>query len=183
MSFDIPLKNTILESKHFLAMGKSLWLYVYLLDKVTSIDEAGNGKVLGSKPLTYEKDISPVFPITRQTYYKWIAQLEEYPYIETVRTPHGISFKVLKAHKVFGGRSNKNLTSVESDVKKNYSDVKKSLHGSKQNLTSIYRQYKDNTKTIGKYVEKQQTRSTESEAKERIRQLLKAGELKKLKTN
>lgn len=181
MSFDIPLKNAILEPKHFSAMGKALWLYVFLLDKTTSIDKDGTGRVLGGKPLTYEKDIKPVFPITRQTYYKWLAQLEAYPYIVTTRTPHGISFRVLKVHKVFGGRSKQNLTSVKSDVKKSYSDVNKSLHGSKQNLTSIYRQYKDNTKTMDKFVEKQETRSTESEAKERIRAALKTRELKKLK--
>jgi hypothetical protein len=146
--FDISIKNELLEKKHFVAMGKAVWLYIFLVDKITSVDEKQVGTVLGGKPLVFEKDIHETFPITRQTYYKWIEQLEKYPYIETKRTPYGISFRVFKAHKVFGTRSKENVTSRS---KQNLtSGVNKTLHGCKQNLTSNIRQYKDNTKTIGK---------------------------------
>lgn len=168
MSFDISIKNTLLEPKHYMAMGKSVWLYLLLLDKVTVIDESGSGRVLGGKPLTFETDIHPIFPVTRQTYYKWIEQLEAYPYIQTIRTPRGISFRVLKAHKYFGVRRKENLTSYGKGSNINLtSGVNKTLHQRKQNLTSNIRQYKDNTKTKDEY-EKERKKAAQ------VRELLEA---------
>lgn len=105
--FDIEIKNNLLERKHFVAMGMSVWLYMWLIDRMTSIGEDGIGLVLGGKPIKYD-EIKKEFGISQSTYTRWIDQLEKYPYIKAIRTPYGISYRVFKAHKRFKKRIPKN---------------------------------------------------------------------------
>jgi hypothetical protein len=105
--FDIEIKNNLLERKHFVAMGMSVWLYMWLIDRMTSIGEDEIGLVLGGKPIKYD-EIKKEFGISQSTYTRWIDQLEKYPYIKAIRTPYGISYRVFKAHKRFKKRIPKN---------------------------------------------------------------------------
>ena len=72
-------------------------------------------------------------------------------------------------------------TSKKSDVPNLHSDVPHRTPRSAKYGTSNIRQYNDYTKTIGNVIEEKDHRGTASEAKERIRQLLKAGKYKELK--
>lgn len=98
--FDIEIKNNLLDPKHVQNMGQAVWLYMWLVDKMTSITEEGIGKVLGGKPIKYE-EVEVELGMSRNTYTRWIAKLLKYPYIETTLAPQGIVFRVLKAHKHF----------------------------------------------------------------------------------
>lgn len=98
--FGIEIKNHLLEPKHVENMGTAVWLYMYLIDKITSVNEDGVGKVLGGKPLKYS-EVKDELGISKDTYTRWIKKLEEYPYIESTLAPYGYSFKVLKAYKRF----------------------------------------------------------------------------------
>lgn len=98
--FGIEVKNTLLEGKHFRAMSGAIWLYIWLLDHITSVTEDGVGVVLGGKPITYD-EIEADLGISRDSYTRMIKRLEAYPYIQTRRTPYGISYNVVKAHKRF----------------------------------------------------------------------------------
>lgn len=102
--FGIYVKNDLLDPKHVLAMGKSVWLYLWLIDHMTSIGEDGVGKVLGGRPVKYEEIVAEL-GITSGVYTEWIQKLEDYPYVKTTRTPYGIVFKVFKAEKRFGKQS------------------------------------------------------------------------------
>lgn len=95
----IKIANGLLEPKHCLAMGESVWLYMWLQDKCTSINENGEGKVLGNKPIKYELDIRPSLGISRATYKRWINNLRDAGYIKTLRTPHGLCIVITKAKK------------------------------------------------------------------------------------
>lgn len=101
--FGIEIKNNLLEPKHVEAMGQSVWLYMWLIDKMTSINEEGLGKVLGGKPIKYS-EVKKELGVSQDTYTRWIQKLLEYPYITAVRTPYGIVFHVYKAYKKFGKR-------------------------------------------------------------------------------
>lgn len=105
--FLISIKNDLLEAKHVESMGASVWLYMYFLDKMTSVSEKGVGKVLGGKPITYIQ-INLDLGITERTYQRWVTMLRSAGYINTKRTPYGLVFSVNKAHKTFGNRSAKN---------------------------------------------------------------------------
>lgn len=102
--FTFEIKNNLLEPKHIEAMGIAIWLFMWLDDKVTRIDDGEVGWILGGKPIKYEQ-VKEELGISQRTYTRWIEQLVKYPYIKAIRTPHGISFRIYKAHKSFGKRS------------------------------------------------------------------------------
>ena len=158
--FGIYVKNNLLEPKHVEAMGESVWLYMWLLDKMTSVNENGLGKVLGGKPVTFEQ-IELELGISTRTYRRWVDKLRAAGYILTLRTPYGLSITVLKAEKIYGNkRSAKSGTSKKStpvrevpkvaqpDVPKTPSDASKVAHQNDKNGTSNKDNTVDNTKTI-----------------------------------
>ena len=103
--FGIYVKNDLLEPKHFKAIGQALWLYLWLLDKMTSISEDGVGKVLGGVPIKFEK-INSDLPMSPSSYTRYIKALEQAGYITALRTPYGHVFKITKAKKIFKNREN-----------------------------------------------------------------------------
>ena len=118
--FYITVKNGLLEPKHFKAMGGdrnigTVWLFLWLLDKMTIIDhEKGEGKVLGGKPIKFE-EIQADLGISLATYKRWLNMLRENGYIETTRTPYGLTITVFKAFKVFGQKSDRKLSGEPSE--------------------------------------------------------------------
>ena len=106
-------------------MKESVWLFMWFLDHMTSVDENGVGKVLGGKPIIFsEIDLG----ISDKTYRLWVKKLKQSGYINTIRTPHGLSIEVNKAKKRFG----------QSDRSK--------MSGDRSKMTDVYRQ--DNDKTV-----------------------------------
>lgn len=133
--FGIYIKNELLDPKHVECMGSSVWLYMWLLDHVTSIDEKGVGKVLGGKPVKYP-DIERELGVSADTYTRWIDKLLEYPYIIAIRTPYGISYRVLKTFKRFRknaerfrktSESNKDSAKPRNLIKTNTVDSNKDI--------------------------------------------------------
>jgi hypothetical protein len=122
--FGIEIKNNLLEPKHIKAMGNAVWLYMYLLDKVTSINEDQEGIVLGGKPIKFN-EIKDELGISQNTYTQWIDTLIEYPYIKATRTPFGYSFRIFKIHKRFTRNSDSQKTGTVIH-KKSDSDSQKS---------------------------------------------------------
>jgi hypothetical protein len=107
--FYIEITNNLLDPKHREAMKESVWLFMWLLDKMTSIDEQGIGKVLGGKPIKYE-EVKADLGISIRTYRRWIEQLKEKGYINLLRTPYGCVLTVNKARKRFGRSVNNGTT-------------------------------------------------------------------------
>jgi hypothetical protein len=81
-------------------MGQAVWLYMWLVDKMTSFSEEGIGKVLGGKPINYP-EVKKELGISQDTYTRWIEKLAAYPYIEVTRTPYGIVFQGLEGIQAF----------------------------------------------------------------------------------
>lgn len=143
--FGIYVKNNLLEPKHYVGMGEALWLYLWLLDKMTSVNEHGMGKVLSGKPITYE-DVNEELPVSRQVYIRWIKRLRDAGYINTLRTPKGLVFTVNKAEKIFGKRSINNDTSssvkpakkgsIKNDTMK-AGDVSKTKHQKESDVSKL----------------------------------------------
>jgi hypothetical protein len=168
MGYYITIKSDLLEAKHVESMGLSVWLYLWMIDKMTVIDQkTGTGKIWGGKPICYE-DVKADLGISRATYKRWLNMLRSGGYIETLRTPTGLVITVNKAFKIFGQPTTKVM------------GQKRAISGSDvSHRRVIYepsniRQYKDNTKTIGNVIEKEDFRGKESPAKERIREWMKS---------
>lgn len=174
--FGIYVKNELLEPKHVKNMGNAIWLYLWLLDKMTSINENGLGKVLGGKPITYQEVYKDV-PIPLRNYRRYVEKLRDNGYINTIQTPRGLSFSINKAFKPF-----KSVDKYKSDVPNLHSDVPKVTPRCAKNGTSNIRQYNDYTKTIGNSVKnKKDFRGRVSPAKERIKKQLKEKGVRSLK--
>ncbi len=108
--FYITIKNGLLDPKHIKNMKGDLgwgtiWLFLWFIDKMTIVnDEIGEGKVLGGKPIRFE-DVQKDLGISRATYKRWLTLLKDCGYIQTTRSPHGLTVVVYKAFKVFGQKA------------------------------------------------------------------------------
>jgi len=128
--FYIEITNNLLESKHRKRMKEAVWLFMWLIDKMTSVSEEGVGKVLGGKPIKYE-EVSKDLGISRRTYVNWIDILKKGKYINTLRTPVGLVITINKAKKRFkrdvqkSAYQGSDVQNLDSDVQKNVSDVQK----------------------------------------------------------
>lgn len=116
--FGIEIKNNLLDSKHVEAMGISVWLYMWMIDKMTSIGEDGVGLVLGGKPIKFN-EVGEELGIGERTYTRWVKDLSEGGYLNVKRTPYGLIFSVNKAFKHFGRRTDKNGVSEEKEISHN----------------------------------------------------------------
>jgi hypothetical protein len=76
-------------------MGAAVWQFMWLIDKVTKIDEGGYGWVLGGKPINLSH-IGPERTVSRN-----LQKLKNEGYIIIKRTPYGLIIKVTKAKKRF----------------------------------------------------------------------------------
>jgi hypothetical protein len=83
---------------------KNVWLYMWFIDKITSVTEEEIGWVLGKKEITYP-EIQKELGISLRTYRRWIDLLKTGGYINVTRTPHGLSITVNKAFKRFNRKT------------------------------------------------------------------------------
>lgn len=98
--FYIDITNNLLDPKHLKGMKESVWLFMWLLDKMTSITEEGVGMVLGGKPIKYE-EVKDELEISERTYKRWVSTLKRHKYINVKRAPYGLILSVNKAKKRF----------------------------------------------------------------------------------
>jgi DNA-binding Lrp family transcriptional regulator len=144
--YGIYVKNDLLDPKHVKQMGDSVWLYMWFLDKMTSINENGVGKVLGNKPITFT-EVEKELGLTERTYNRWISKLRAAGYINTLRTPHGLVIAVNKAQKAFKMSSAKNGVSKKSDPPKMSERSAKSADVNKDSNSINIELLQDNTIT------------------------------------
>ncbi len=155
ISLYFKIYNGLLEPKHIEAMSEAVWLYMWFQEKNTSVNENGEGKVLGNKPIKYEDDIKPALGVSRATYKRWINILRDAGYIKTIRSPYGLTVVITKAKKfmpVASDGSNPTITpqideemaqNRTTDGSKSYSDGSKVA----MQYKTIQVHNKDNTTT------------------------------------
>jgi hypothetical protein len=93
----IGAKGGLLDEKHYQAMGESVWLFLYLLLRQTSMNEQGEGIVLYGNPLTREQIASDT-GWSKNNIRNWTRRLVKTQYIRAVRSGNdGCVFFVRKA--------------------------------------------------------------------------------------
>lgn len=148
--FGIYVKNNLIDPKHIESMGVAVWLYLWFLDKMTSVNEQGVGKVLGGRPINYEKDVYLELGISESTYNRWISKLRDCGYVNTIRTPYGLIPTINKAEKIWRSRTVKSdgtkpERTVTSDITEPSKVGERTVTSDGSNKT-IQRQYNNNTK-------------------------------------
>jgi hypothetical protein len=96
-NFPIPVYNGLLE--HCTQMRDSIWLYLWLLDRQTTEEANGSGKVLGGMPIRDQDIAACLGGIATRTIRRWRERLLKRPYIEAINTGHGYSYRILKSKK------------------------------------------------------------------------------------
>ena len=124
-------------------MGEAVWLYMWCLDKMTSVDENGIGKVLGGSPIKY-KQINDDLGISSHGYSKWVNRLKNLGYLNVKRTPYGLILSINKAYKEFGKRNKRYARNAERYARcaERYAqdeDVIKTATGHVQDNTSDFK--------------------------------------------
>lgn len=140
----IQVKNGLLEDDHELRMGPAVWQYMWILDRVTKIDEDGTGWVLGGKPIQLDEIAKNC---SRDTVSRNLKRLQKEGYIGMTRTPYGLVISVMKAKKEFRRQSTKmsNLSDESESTNLPNPDAKMSNLSGK-NVES------NKTKTVDKYI-------------------------------
>lgn len=96
-SFYISVSNGLLDDQHHKRMGTSVWQFLWCLDKVTKIDNAGEGVVWGGKPV----QLKDIVGGHRVTVSRNLTHLEKEGYLRLTHTPYGIVIRVMKMKKRF----------------------------------------------------------------------------------
>ena len=98
--FYITISNGLLKNGHRKRMGASVWEFMWLLDKITKIDDQELGWVLGGKPIKL-REMADDLEVSEITISENLGKLEEAGYIKKITAPYGLSIKVIKAKKRF----------------------------------------------------------------------------------
>lgn len=108
--FYISISNGLLKDGHRAKMGSAVWEFMWFIDKVTKVDNKGMGWVLGGKPIKLE-DMAKDLETHYMTISSNITKLEKAGYIKKIRTPYGLSIRVVQAKKNFNKRLSENTDS------------------------------------------------------------------------
>lgn len=121
--FFVTISNDLLEEKHYEKMGTAVWLYMWLIDKMTEISE-GMGIVNGGYPVSIENVRENFTGMPERTYHRMIATLRKEGYINTSQAKYGLYITVNKPKKHFNRKVVK--PAVKSSPAKNGLADKKS---------------------------------------------------------
>lgn len=123
--FFVSITNNLLEDKHYEKMGNAVWLYMWLIDRMTDISE-GQGIVNNGVPITHGMVNENFKTLELRTYQRMIKTLRDAGYINTVQAKYGLYVTVNKAKKQFGKK-------VETSYDKNDTASTKKAFKPRQN--------------------------------------------------
>jgi hypothetical protein len=104
MDFYITISNGLLKDNHRKRMGGAVWEFMWLIDKVTQIDEQGFGWVLGGKSVKL-KDLA--MGTQKANTSKNLTRLAKHGYIMVKHAQYGLIIKVAKAQKRFNQKNSR----------------------------------------------------------------------------
>ena len=112
-----PVSSGLLEEKHVLAMGNSIWCFLWCIDRTTRDQhEAADcwGQVLGGGVVTLER-IARELGFTQRTVRNQLGRLQQHGYIRLTRFSRGQRIEV--AHSIKWRRTTRNnISARRADV-------------------------------------------------------------------
>lgn len=138
--FYITISNGLMKDGHRKRMGEAVWEFMWLIDKVTKIDDEGRGHVLGGRPILLN-EIANDHGVDHETVSRNLIKLESQGYIIKRRTPRGIVIFIEKAKKGFHKSEmgfhkseTRNHTNVESNIRYKQRQYQRHQRGVVDNL-------------------------------------------------
>ncbi|MDH6370575.1 DNA-binding transcriptional regulator GbsR (MarR family) [Paenibacillus sp. PastF-3] len=119
-SFPFPIFSGLFSPQHYEKIGSAIWLFAWCVSSTTKeVEEDGTvwGLVLGGKPMKLS-EIGENFGVTDKSISRWISDLQNHGYIHIIRAPRGLIIRVRKSKKGILKRSDKNVSSSNSDQTK-----------------------------------------------------------------
>jgi len=110
-TFYITISNGLLRDGHRKKMGSAVWEFMWCIDRITKIDNYGVGWVLGGKPIQL---LEMADGVDEDTVSRNLIKLEKEGYIKRIRTPYGLSLRVMKSKKTFRNNAVSNRGNAES---------------------------------------------------------------------
>jgi hypothetical protein len=112
--YHLPIFIGLLAKKHYHQIGPAIWVFLWLIDKVTQEYEDADGmrwgKVLGGRPFRYQ-NIADYYGISLITVKRYINTLKKWGYIRTGRDQYGVIVELRNSRKWIS-RSIKNDTAL-----------------------------------------------------------------------
>lgn len=144
-SYPIPLWNGLLEKKHFEKIGPALWVYEWLLDRITK-EVDGVGVLLGGKPIK-ASEIASTYGMNERTARAHIDRLKKAGYIIVKHAPYGLIITVLNSMK-FGiwkpsVRSDRNARPHNQRSEENSEDVGKTTARGRKESSDVIKTQQD----------------------------------------
>jgi hypothetical protein len=96
-SYPVPVWSGLITAKHREAMGTSIWMFLWCLDRIT-VEGDGWGVVLGGKPVK-DLEIAKRFKVHANTVHADRERLVKHRYITARRTPYGFVYRVRNSRK------------------------------------------------------------------------------------
>ena len=146
--FYIEVTNNLLDPKHKKAIGTAIWEFMWCLDKITSINEEGIGKVLGGRPVKLEEIVENMGG-HRNTISVNLNKLAKEGYINIVRAPNGLIITVNKAKKRFNQKSDSRKTVNHKNLDTNPKNSESNIRQDK-GQDNITLSFQDNGKPLNK---------------------------------
>jgi hypothetical protein len=146
-SHPIPVWNGLLEKKHFEKIGPALWLYLWLLDRITK-EVNGIGIILGGMPIKASA-IAETYGMNERTTRAHIDRLKNGGYITVKHAPYGLIITILNSLK-FGiwspsKRSDRNARAEEDRSEENGVEVGKKPAGGRKEPSDVIKTQQDAT--------------------------------------
>jgi hypothetical protein len=114
-SYAIPVWSGLISVKHRQAMGISVWMFLWCLDRITR-DENGWGLVLGGKPVK-DEEIARRLGLHKNSIHRDRDTLIRGNYVEAIRTPYGFRYRVRNSRK-FGIWGKKRVTKSSDSLER-----------------------------------------------------------------
>lgn len=129
-NYPIGISNGIFQHRN--KIGNTIWEFMWLLDKVTRIDDRGVGWVWGGKPVKLE-EIGGDLSLHKTTVSRNLNHLKKMGYIRVMRTPHGVKIGVDKCQKRFS----KNATRVSNFATRVSENAKSNIRHNTDNTQTL----------------------------------------------
>ena len=146
-SYPIKIWSGILDPKHTAKIKRAIWVFLWFINRIT-LEKDNIGYVLGKRPVKL-RELAEELDMHINTVSDHIDILRKGGYIETTRTPYGLSVRVLNSKKF-----NKKVIHRITENSESQKTVNHNFSGENHNFSdsNYNHNFSDNKEDINLYI-------------------------------